>query len=208
MLNCGFESDDCSFTSDTGKPFIRSSTTTPSTGTGPSAAYEGSYYAYAEAGVDLDFKTPIMSEAIGSFSFWYHMYGTDIGTLKIQYSTDGSTWTTFSSISGNKGDSWYYYDSANHYWYYSYGAMYLRWYYTSGSGSQGDAAIDKIEVSSGEAATSRRLADGSSSTAWSGYTSTTTVYNDAGTAYTKIEGPETLGGSCPNLCSGHGDCYR
>ena len=195
MLKCGFESDDCSFTSDTGNSFIRYSGTTPSSAaTGPSAAYEGSYYAYAETsspnspGVDLDLKTPIMSEAIGSFSFWYHMYGTDIGTLKIQYSADGSTWTTFSSISGNKGNSWYYYDSANHYWYYSYGAMYLRWYYTSGGDHLGDAAIDKIEI-------------------WSGYAATT-VYNDAGTAYSKIEGPETLGGSCPNLCSGHGDCYR
>eukprot|EP00618_Florenciella_parvula_P018458 CAMPEP_0119541572 /NCGR_PEP_ID=MMETSP1344-20130328/53030_1 /TAXON_ID=236787 /ORGANISM="Florenciella parvula, Strain CCMP2471" /LENGTH=409 /DNA_ID=CAMNT_0007585579 /DNA_START=57 /DNA_END=1286 /DNA_ORIENTATION=+ len=201
MHRCGFESDNCGYSTpdSTSNAFNRNSGATPSSYTGPSAAYEGSYYMHVEAtglaaAATVDMKTARMDEAIGSFSFYYHMYGTDIGTLKIQYSTDGSSWTTFSSISGNKGDTWNYYDSENHYWYYSYGAMYLRWYYTNGNSDQGDLAIDTIEVSSGY------------SNMWESQRAT--VYNDAGTSYAKIEGPETLGGSCPNLCSGHGDCYR
>lgn len=200
MHSCGFEDDDCGYTSGTNLQLERHSGSTGSSYTGPSSAKSGSYYMYAETSspnypnAQFELRSPIMDEAIGSFSFYYHMYGTAVGTLKVQYSADGSTWTTFSSMSGNKGNTWKYYSSENHYWYYSYGAMYLRWYYTGGSDYSSDFAIDDIVVKSGY------------TNMWESQRAT--VYSDAGTDYLPIEGPETLGGGCPNLCSGHGSCHR
>jgi len=198
MHTCDFDTDDCSYTTSGGSiaAFTRGSST-PTASTGPSLDQSGTgSFMFAEtdnALLNFDMITTEMTEPIGSFSFYYHMYGTTIGTLKVQYSTDGTTWTTFSSISGNKGDAWKKYDSSNHYWYYSYSAKYLRWYYTETSPPTvatkhtGDLAIDTISISSGYA---------------------TTTYTDATTDYLEIIGPDTLGGGCPNLCSGHGDCHR
>ena len=43
-----------------------------------------------------------------SFAFAYHMYGSSMGTLSIEVSTDsGTTWIQEWSLSGNQGNQWY-----------------------------------------------------------------------------------------------------
>jgi hypothetical protein len=82
--------------------------TTPSTATGPSSAHAGSCYVYTEAsdgganeppmGAGHPDKYYAMSASIlssyniTSMSFWYHMYGADMGTLAISASLDGVVW--------------------------------------------------------------------------------------------------------------------
>ena len=40
------------------------------------------------------------------FTFWYHMYGSDIGALNL-YEQVGSKETLIWRLSGNKGNNWY-----------------------------------------------------------------------------------------------------
>ena len=73
---------------------------TPSGNTGPSGAHNGSMYAYTEAsgsndGDIAELISPIFdmtSLTQPQLSFYYHMYGADIGTLSVD-TYDGSTWT-------------------------------------------------------------------------------------------------------------------
>ena len=89
---------------------------TPSNNTGPSAASDGSFYAYMEAsnpnypsrsailtGPCLDLTSLTYPEII----FDYHMYGANTGSLVLQASTDGQSWTSLWSLSGDQGNSWF-----------------------------------------------------------------------------------------------------
>jgi len=90
---------------------------TPSGGTGPSAPREGSHYIFVEAsGANYPLKTsiiesPCMALAAGAtttVSFYYHMLGTNMGSLYLEITTDdGSAWTTVWSMSGDQGDVWH-----------------------------------------------------------------------------------------------------
>ena len=40
-------------------------------------------------------------------TFQYHMYGSTMGKLKLQVSTDGNTWSKVWAISGNQGKNWH-----------------------------------------------------------------------------------------------------
>jgi chitodextrinase len=92
---------------------------TPSSGTGPSSAAQGSYYIYVEAsGQNTGYpnKRAIITSPCfdlsavvsASFSFQYHMYGAaDMGTIDLEVSNDnGASWTSLWSQSGNQGNSW------------------------------------------------------------------------------------------------------
>ena len=88
---------------------------TGSIGTGPSGAFDGSYYMYTEAS-----GSGINSEAIMyvpcidptqwsqlSLVFAHHMYGTAMGTLSIDVSVDsGATWIEQWTLSGNQANQW------------------------------------------------------------------------------------------------------
>ena len=53
--------------------------------------------------------TPLISGVIQdcTMTLWYHMYGTSIGSLKIEVQPSGTgTKTTLASFSGNKGNKW------------------------------------------------------------------------------------------------------
>ena len=73
---------------------------TPSSSTGPSGAHNGSMYAYAEAsgsndGDVAEIVSPVFdmtSLTQPQLSFYYHMYGADMGSLSVD-TFDGSTWT-------------------------------------------------------------------------------------------------------------------
>ena len=87
-------SDDFDWTNQTGG--------TTSGGTGPSGANGGSYYMYTETssprttGDIAILESPcfdLTSAFSANFSFYYHMYGSTMGTLYVELSTDnGATW--------------------------------------------------------------------------------------------------------------------
>jgi len=88
---------------------------TPTSITGPTSDYSGSgYYLYAEANLDvyyagyfslqLDFGRAFTGSAV---SFQYSMYGSGIGDFYLNTSTDGVTYNTVWSKSGNQGTTWW-----------------------------------------------------------------------------------------------------
>ncbi len=92
---------------------------TGSTGTGPSAAGGGTYYIYTEASSPNENSTANLESpcfdltglANPEFSFSYHMYGANMGTLNIDVSTDGGTtyttvWTQSGQVQTLGTDAW------------------------------------------------------------------------------------------------------
>ncbi len=131
---------------------------TPSGGTGPSSANEGTYYIYVEAsgnGTGYPTKQAILTSPCfdlssltqASFKFNYHMYGaTDMGSIAVEASTDeGANWSSIWSETGNKGNSWQSADidlAA-----YVGGGVQLRFNRITGSTWQADIAIDNVSLS-------------------------------------------------------------
>jgi len=133
---------------------------TPSSNTGPSSAFSGSYYVYVEASSpnypsrrailnSPCFDLSGLSEA--NFGFMYHMYGaTDMGTIDLEISDDdGATWTSIWSQSGNQGNQWL---SVNiNLDSYVGGSVQLRFNRFVGSTWQADIAIDSVSLTEGAA---------------------------------------------------------
>ena len=157
----GFESS-VGWTQATGDDgnWLRDANGTPSSSTGPSSATEGSYYLYLEASTSgtgqigsnatAILESPcfdLAGESAATFSFKYHMYGSAMGSLVVQATTDGSTWTTLWSLSGNQGNSWYTanIDLAS----YLGSDVKLRFVGTTGSSYTSDIAIDDLQVTTG-----------------------------------------------------------
>ncbi len=132
---------------------------TPSRNTGPSSGADGSYYMYIEAsgnGAGYPNKRAILNspcfdlsgETQASFSFQYHMYGSNMGTLTLEASNDdGATWTSLWTESGNQGNSWNSetIDLSS----YTGDSVQLRFNGITGSSWRGDMAIDDINLTSG-----------------------------------------------------------
>ena len=130
---------------------------TPSSGTGPSSAVQGTYYIYVEAsgnGTGYPNKRAIINspcydlsaQASASFSFNYHQYGsTNMGTLDLEVSNDnGSSWVSIWNSSGNLGNSW---QSANvDLTAYVGESIQLRFNRLTGSTWQADIAVDNINL--------------------------------------------------------------
>lgn len=77
-------------------------------------------------------------------AFNYHMFGTNIGTLTLQVSSDGGfTWTSIWQRSGNRGNKWHKeYLSLKDY--QDGSILQFRFVGTKGNGSRGDIALDDI----------------------------------------------------------------
>jgi hypothetical protein len=93
--------------------WTRHSGGTPTAKTGPTSAASGSFYLYTEATGNIGtayLESPCLNlaGAIGAtVEFMFHMYGTAMGTLSLQVSTNnGASWSTVYSQTGNKGTSW------------------------------------------------------------------------------------------------------
>ena len=142
--------------------WTRLSGATPSAGTGPSTAAQGSNYLYVEASgqgsgypnAQAILNSPcfdLTNVASATFSFKYHMFGdTDMGSFSLQASSNnGSTWTSVWSKSGNQGDSWL--DASVDLSAYTGSALKLRFNRTTGSTWKADIAIDAMSLTSGSA---------------------------------------------------------
>jgi hypothetical protein len=136
--------------------WTRNTNGTPSHGTGPSSAIEGSYYIYVEAsynGTGYPNKTAILTspcidlsaESGAKFSFAYHMEGSFMGSLAVGATTDGSSWTTLWSESGNQGISWK--SATVDISAYAGTTVTLRFVGTTGNNYTSDLAIDKLQIS-------------------------------------------------------------
>jgi len=131
------------------------STDTPSSGTGATDGSDGTIYAYVETSsgycytdgdtaimqLDADF---FVDNVIYTIAFDYNMYGTDIGTLKLQ-TYDDSTWSTVWSKTGEQdadGTTW------NTVFYSNAAATTtdIRFHYTAAGGYVGDASVDYIRI--------------------------------------------------------------
>lgn len=138
--------------------WVRDANGTPSSGTGPSAAVQGSFYMFLEASTNssagqigsnataiLESACLDLSSAAGAtFSFQHHMYGTNVGSITIQASNDGATWSTLYNLSGNQGNQWNAVDVdlAS----YVGGDVKLRIVGTTGNGWSSDIAVDDLSV--------------------------------------------------------------
>lgn len=140
--------------------WTRKSGGTPSNGTGPASAADGSNYLFVEAsgnGTGYPSKRAILNSpcfdlndaTAAVFSFKYHMYGAaNFGSLDVEASNDeGVTWTSIWNKSGNQGNSWETatIDLAA----YLGSGLQLRFNRVTGNTWQADAAIDAISLTTG-----------------------------------------------------------
>ncbi|WP_430467059.1 immunoglobulin-like domain-containing protein [Winogradskyella ouciana] len=130
---------------------------TPSNGTGPSSAIQGSYYIYVEAsGNNTGYPNKraiinspcfdLSNESDADFSFNYHQYGSNnMGTLNLEASNDnGNTWSSIWNSSGNLGNSWQ--SQTVSLSAYAGGSVQLRFNRLTGGTWQADIAIDNINL--------------------------------------------------------------
>ncbi|MEP2024356.1 M4 family metallopeptidase, partial [Reichenbachiella sp.] len=154
----GFESGFGAWTNQSGDDldWTRRTGSTPSSSTGPSSASEGSYYMYVEASSPnypskvTRIESPcydLSGETAANFSFKYHMYGSNMGSLTLEATTDGNNWSSVWSQSGNKGNSWLTADVNMDS--YAGQTVKLRFVGVTGSSYRGDMAVDDISFSTG-----------------------------------------------------------
>ncbi|MBO3115163.1 DUF5011 domain-containing protein [Winogradskyella sp. DF17] len=130
---------------------------TPSSGTGPSSATEGSFYIYVEAsGNNTGYpnKRAIITSPCfdlrglteATFNFSYHQFGsTNMGTIDLEVSDDeGASWVSIWNSGGNLGDAWQTASiSLNA---YVGGGIQLRFNRVTGGTWQADIAIDDVSL--------------------------------------------------------------
>lgn len=135
--------------------WTRNTNGTPTAGTGPNRASEGSYYGYLEAsGTGNPRKTGVLRTCvdISSFSFPalffnYHMGGNQMGSLSVQVSIDGGfTWQNapWSAI-GNQGMNWEK-TTIDLNTYASFPSLMIDIIGNTGYGELSDIAIDNIQI--------------------------------------------------------------
>ena len=138
--------------------WTRDASGTPSSSTGPSSATEGSYYMYVESSSpNYPSKTTVLNgpcvdlsaETGATFGFAYHMYGSSMGSLSFEASTDGVSWNSLWSRSGDQGNAW---SNANvDLGPYAGATVQVRFVGVTGSSYRSDMAIDNISISTGSA---------------------------------------------------------
>ena len=131
---------------------------TPSTGTGPTGAVEGSFYAYTEAS-SPNFPSRVanlVSPCVdlsgcsnANLQFRYHMLGINMGTLEVQISTNqGASWSApVFTVSGDQGDVWN--TGIVDLTPYCGQTISYRFVGTTGSGFESDICIDDVKVDDG-----------------------------------------------------------
>ncbi|MBI9052801.1 MAG: M4 family metallopeptidase [Bacteroidales bacterium] len=154
----GFESGIGTWTQDASDDFdwTVDANGTPSSSTGPSAADEGTYYIFVESsspnypskvGIINSPCFDLTTESNANYNFAYHMYGSSMGTIELQASTDGTSWTTLWTKSGDQGNSWYNATVSLSAYYGT--SVQLRYVATTSTSYRSDFAIDDISVTTG-----------------------------------------------------------
>ncbi|MBT7144865.1 MAG: hypothetical protein HN894_16195, partial [Bacteroidetes bacterium] len=218
-----------SWTNETGddKDWCPRSGSTGSSNTGPSSDHTGSgKYLYTEAS-SCYYKTAYLKSPSFSLSgnatltFWYHMYGSTMGSLTVYISTNGgSSYTQLWYKSGDQGNSWQeatidlssYSGSSN---------VCLRFKGETGSSYYSDIAIDDISVTVSNSAlsesfdsfTTGNTACSSTSTLSNDWSNSTSDYQDwvpySGATYTSYTGPSSdHSGSGKYLYMESSSCYN
>jgi len=138
--------------------WLQNSEGTLSSSTGPASAHHGTYYFYTESSdpnnpsktANLEADLPFSLLDNPEVAFAYHMYGSAMGTLALEVSTNsGSSWNTEWSLSGDQGNQWFQTNvnlSA-----YAGAPVRLRFRGVTGSTFSSDMAIDSIAISNGTA---------------------------------------------------------
>ncbi|AXT50625.1 T9SS C-terminal target domain-containing protein [Aquimarina sp. BL5] len=133
---------------------------TPSNGTGPSGAVDGTSYIYVEAsgnGNGFPNKRAILNSPCLDFSglttptlsFQYHMVGSAIGTFDVEARTDNTgDWTSVFSRSGAQGTDWNT-ASVDLSAYAGNASVQLRLNTVTGNSWQGDVTIDDLSITNG-----------------------------------------------------------
>lgn len=159
ILNTGFETNFGNWTNDSADDidWTRRSGSTPSSGTGPISADEGSYYAYIEAS-SPNYPSKVanlVSDCVDltqlnnpELNFRYHMNGGSVGTLNVQVRTDGGSWSTIWQKFGDQGSSWLSATISLQDFASSVEAE-IRFNGTTNSSWQGDIVIDAISLGEG-----------------------------------------------------------
>jgi len=138
--------------------WTRYSGPTPSQGTGPASAKQGTHYMYTEASGNSNKQAILLSPlfdlsqiANPKLDVRYHMYGIDMGTLQIEISTDGVNWSSlFGPTTGAGIESWmtsYISAGLNA---YASDVVQLRFTGTVGPFHRSDMAIDLIRIYNGD----------------------------------------------------------
>ncbi|WP_025739469.1 endonuclease [Aquimarina pacifica] len=135
--------------------WTRNSGSTASSNTGPSSASAGSYYIYMESSSpNYSSKEAILyspcfdisNASQADFSFQYHLYGSSaMGSLSLEISLNGTSWTSIWSRSGNQGNSWQ--EASVDLSSYLGSEIQLRFNGVTGTTWQGDMAVDDISFS-------------------------------------------------------------
>ena len=157
--NEGFESGLGQWTQDSGDNFewTRNQNGTPSGNTGPSGANGGNYYMFTEATSNFNntgnLESPcfdLTSASSAQFSFYYHMYGADMGTLNVDLSTDNglsyptNLWSQTNQVQTGNGIPW---NLANiDLTPYVGQTIQIRFSGITGAGYRSDMAIDDITL--------------------------------------------------------------
>ena len=136
--------------------WIRNTGTTPTSNTGPNSAANGTHYLYLESSSPFNNNAILESQCLDltahpnhEFSFSYHMYGSDTGSLRLELSTNGQTfpnvlWSETGEVQTNSGDVWNTVSvdlSA-----FSGRVVRLRFNAITGNGARSDIAIDDISL--------------------------------------------------------------
>ncbi|MCF6172039.1 MAG: choice-of-anchor D domain-containing protein, partial [Bacteroidales bacterium] len=104
---------------------------------------------YSSTGTVLSPEFDLSSLALPQLLFYYHMYGATMGTMSVDYTTDGgATWTQIWTLSGDQGNAWI-----------QKGivlssligetSVQFRWVGLTGTSFTSDMAFDQVEVKEG-----------------------------------------------------------
>ncbi|KAK0068562.1 MAM and LDL-receptor class A domain-containing protein 2, partial [Biomphalaria pfeifferi] len=163
---CDFETDMCGYRSETTGLWQRWQSSTSSIATGPTNDHtygtSQGHYAYAEASSPRMpgdkvrmIGLPRPATTAKCVSYYYHMYGVNMGTLEVRVRTGPNVESSLYTHSGNLGDKWY----KNEVTVRSSTSWQLIFESTIGNGYASDIAIDDIVITDGSCGASEGSCD-------------------------------------------------
>ena len=136
--------------------WIRRSGSTPTSGTGPSGAIDGNYYIHTESSFFASSQSQILTSPCfdltslsnPEISFYYHLYGVNIGSMDLEISIDGGGWTSIWNRSGNQGNQWFN-ETISLASYATSSSLRMRFNAVNGFSTRSDMALDGFALQNG-----------------------------------------------------------